>query len=1420
MLKLENVKELKYEKRKIQLPKPEKSIGNLIFLPALTPEDCLKCISDEDKLFARLNYWKYVYKDFRYNLKLFNKKVIYSNRKERNNILETYSNAGVGLKGVRTFALIQKKNCYIDIGKYLTLFFSFNKTQWKFVLKEYFNMLNNIFDREEYKGFKQKILFFDISQWDVKKVNALMANNILNNPYSIMYLAMRRNLDLIKSLGDITIVITDGNKGFLKFTPNKLSRLSYVQYKLGMSKLKPGLLSDDLDNDNHLDTYGAVSSTSSQSDLEKARTDNQVMNNISAAFSSDDDVQETIMDEIKKMQDQNPDLPIDDDDKLDDDDDDLNPEEDEEEKNKKEKEPEKDEDEEIQDEILDELNNNEELAGEVQDIINNKVPDKAISAREKKLKEEQKQLKLDGNKTLNEILDDAKFNPSLMKIESEDISKVVDTMNTNLTTVKLPNFEKTYNDKVFEKDFYSVFNDLSEKKDLPIYIKNVDKKDTSDSLNLKDTYKFELMDPTYNRKHIFTIDVPKFIDDKFMYLGGNKKIFVKQLMLKPLVKISPDTVQICTNYSKIFMSRYGENVSPKIQNIIKVLSTSTKFFIVKKGNCVGLNKDYKTTIEYDSLAKVFMKVQIKGSETVFFFDQHLVNNFIDLHNLHAITDNIDRDKYLIIGFRKDKFNLPFIPILVDTDEAATISAGFNNGDDLDPDESQGRNVIDLIIEETQRAHTDMNIDLLFDSSTLKIGKRYVFSRCKIMKRDVPTVLLLSYFEGLSTVLAKAKIKYTFSQSRPRFNTALQKLDKGVIQFEDGYLVFDRYPIQNSMLMNAFAMFDTRAYTFKDMDDKGTYVDIFGVVFGTRILASAFDAFYDNMIDPISKELLHSMNYPTDFVMLVLAANTLLADNNYSSEIDMNNFRVRSNEMMNAMLYKIVANAFSKYKRTAKNKTPIKISVPPTALIKELVTSQSVEDYSILNPIVEVEKSHAITAKGPSGVNLDESYTEEKRSFDDTMTGLMSISTSPDANCGVVRALTVDPKITSPRGFIDTTKDVEKMNDANLFSMAEMLTPLGVTRDDSIRTAMATKQSKHIIPTLRTDPVLISNGAEKVLPYHVTSDFSVVAEHDGEVEDFDEKTNLAILKYTFKDANGTKRETHKVVNMNAQIAKNGGGGFFLANKMKLYFQKGQKFKAKQVIAANDKFFNKYQDGVKFNIGTLAKVACMSAYNTYEDSTTVSERLSHKMSSEITMEKHIVLGKNANLIKLVGPGDKVSVGDELIVYEQSHEDESINKLLANIGDDLKEQVLSMNRNTIKSHYTGWVSSVKIYSVSELADLSPSLRKVVSEYWKEIKREKSVLKKYDIENPSDTGNIFMEDDKPVKPVNGKVRGYDIEDGILVLIYVTYHNNFSVGDKLINFAALKGVNTEIIPYGKEPYSEFRPKEEISTIFPPGGVN
>jgi len=360
--------------------------------------------------------------------------------------------------------------------------------------------------------------------------------------------------------------------------------------------------------------------------------------------------------------------------------------------------------------------------------------------------------------------------------------------------------------------------------------------------------------------------------------------------------------------------------------------------------------------------------------------------------------------------------------------------------------------------------------------------------------------------------------------------------------------------------------------------------------------------------------------------------------------------------------------------------------------------------------------------------------------------------------------------------------------------------------------------KAIIPVKQMDPVLISNGFEKVFPYHLTSDFSIVAEYDGKVLSYDEQTGLMAIEYNWKEGKET-RTKNAVINLSSQISKNGGGGFFLSTKLKAYFKPGQSFKAKDVLAADDKFFNNYADGVKFNIGTLCKVACMSAYNTYEDSTVISTRLSNKMSSRITMEKHLVLGPNANILKMPKPGDAISVNDSIIEYEQSNDDEAINKMLANIDDELKERITSLSRGVIRSKYTGVIEDIKVYSVSDLDELSPSLRKVVSGYWKKVKSMKDVINKLNITDPANTGNIYMMEDKPIKPVNGKVKGYDMEEGVLILIYITYVNPFSIGDKMINFAALKGVTSEIWELGKEPYSEFRPDEEISAFFPPIGL-
>ena len=296
--------------------------------------------------------------------------------------------------------------------------------------------------------------------------------------------------------------------------------------------------------------------------------------------------------------------------------------------------------------------------------------------------------------------------------------------------------------------------------------------------------------------------------------------------------------------------------------------------------------------------------------------------------------------------------------------------------------------------------------------------------------------------------------------------------------------------------------------------------------------------------------------------------------------------------------------------------------------------------------------------------------------------------------------------------------------------------------------------------------------------------------------------------------------HEAINLNPVVVKNGAGGFYLSNKMESKFNVGDKFNKNDIIAINDTFFGDNFDGPKFNIGTLCKVACLSSFGTFEDSKLVTEELSHRLSTEMVMSKHLVLGPNATIENMVKKGQAIQVGDTLINYEQSNKEDAINDLLSNIGEDLGEEIKNLGKSNLKSNYTGVIEAIRIYCTEELDNLSPSLRAVVEEYWKGIAKKKALIKKYKIDDPTYSGNTYYEMAGPMQPnAEGKIKGYTIDKGVIIEFFIKFSDPVGVGDKVVDFAALKGVVSGIIPKGEEPYTPDRPDEEISTIFPANSV-
>jgi hypothetical protein len=481
-------------------------------------------------------------------------------------------------------------------------------------------------------------------------------------------------------------------------------------------------------------------------------------------------------------------------------------------------------------------------------------------------------------------------------------------------------------------------------------------------------------------------------------------------------------------------------------------------------------------------------------------------------------------------------------------------------------------------------------------------------------------------------------------------------------------------------------------------------------------------------------------------------------------------------------------------------------------------ASAMNDASSLNPVLEISKLRAVTYKGENGTNKDRAFKLNIRAYNDSMLGVLGITTSPDAGVGINRQLTLEPNITSTRGYIDVAgkENVEDLNSAQLLSPSELLTPLGMQHDDPTRTSMAYKQTMYMVMVDDSDPALIGNGAEKILPYHLSSEFAVNAEDDGEVV---EKTeDFLVVKY--------KNGKYRSIDLTKQFKKNAAAGFYIETCLITNLNPGDKFVKNTILAWDDKAFRKQGDSaeVAMRLGPLIKIAIVPEWDIYEDSAPVTRRASEKLTTTMVMPVSVALNKDAYVSRMVKIGDKVNAGENLIVYDNFNDDADVMELLRTIREDQKEEIIESHANTRITHYTGVISDIEVVTTVPLDQLSESLQKIVNNSWKKIKRKEKLLTKYQNEgdlNYYKSGNVITNTASPVEPdYQGKVKGEVVNEGVLITFYVSFKDVLARGDKISAEFALKSTTSHVIEEGLEPYSEFRPDETIDMITAPLSVS
>lgn len=1303
---------------------------------------------DDSRIFFPDKVDEILNEDFNMNQNYPNifRNLLYNERvKNQKELFEIYSKIKSRIPFIKnTFVSLKqynKKNLIIDLSHYINIFFKNNKVYQR---DRGLDLLHHIITRyledsriDNY--YTRKTCIIPVESWVPRGCDIFDYNNSVN-PFSMIYRLVRQRQVISNYWNGIDFIIASRN-AYFKIDFNNFDMQSLIRFVFLTKKLIKNDISDADDTELNPTASDSII-LNNRFSVTKSKT-NSSSNSISGKGTFDSD-------------------------ELDDTDFDI-------EGNPKQK-SEEEQEEESQEEELKEItsDNDEDYVKDVILDLDNPPVTKITEARKKRMD----QLDKDFDKTVihGKKVGDILKNYYTKKRDLKPEVIPIDSINDEWKNVTALDFNKSYD---IDEDIIAIFKSLRNKS-RPLCVASMEMTDESTNEDFIYTLKVQLEDINGTRSNIL-IDIPKFINHRFMKLRGNTKTIAGQILLLPIIKTEEGTAQIVTSYHKIFISRVNPSGGTKSTKGVSKLNKALK----------GLKETNES------------KIKIYSGDNSFILSKYDMP--IEFKDLGAMYSKFTTSDGSYVSFDYD--TLKKLPVDRKFNEKTDILFGYD---------SKTKQAV-----YSNKENVAYSIGKFLSSKDNKFAELYTlakpsnklsYSQASIMNTKIPVIILMAFSEGLQKSMDKANIKYRFSDTRPKVTET-----ESVIKFSDGYLVYNDEKPEDSLLMAGLSKTDLSRFSIKDINSKNMWLEILDE-FGGRIKADGFDNFYDCEFDPMTIDICMKYNIPYDYIKALAYASSLLASTSYNKHADISGNRLRSNEILAGYLYQVIANAYGVYanksKRTGRG---VKFTIKQSALIDAVMKDPGISDLSVSSPLLEAEAINTYSFKGLSGMNADRAYTLDKRVYDDSMLGILSMSTGFAGNVGITRQATINSSIADGRGILKVTSDQSKLNTLNGMSIYEAMAPYATTHDDPIRTAMGYIQTtKHIMRVKSSSPNFITYGMDEALPYFTSNIFSYKFKGvKGKVVDINE--NFIIFEEVDKDGNKSKHS----VDLRERIQKNSDGGFYVTVKFRPMVKKGQILKYNDILAYDPTSFspsighNADNKNIAFNIGTMAKIAIMCTDEAYEDSSIIDERISDALTSFYCVEKTCALDAGSNVFYLAEKGKPIEEGSPLIIFQNAFTDEEANTLMKNISDDELELATDFGRIQVHSKITGVLQDIKIFRTCELDDLSPSLKKIVSKYENNIKKEKKYLKDNGLSDIEI--NESLPSTEKILP-EGKFK--NVENGIMICFYIKCEDKMGVGDKLTYNTAIKGVVKDIMPKGKEPYTDFRPNEPIDALLTSASVN
>lgn len=649
---------------------------------------------------------------------------------------------------------------------------------------------------------------------------------------------------------------------------------------------------------------------------------------------------------------------------------------------------------------------------------------------------------------------------------------------------------------------------------------------------------------------------------------------------------------------------------------------------------------------------------------------------------------------------------------------------------------------------------------------------------KVFSKDIPLGVVLGYYLGIDQLIKSLSSNI---KRIPSSDVLTITEDEFAIYFDDETLIVDRDDKLASIILSGFNTYkkSIKQYSINEFNKSDVYFAIFDSVgLGNRYL-NELNLLRDMFIDPITLELLETLNEPKTWIGLLMKSAELLLIDHSPQETDMSQMRIKGYERISGTVYGEMINSMRSY-NARKGSINASVEMKPFAIWQTINSDPAVTLVEESNPIKNLSETESVTYMGVGGRGRT-SMVGRTRVFHKNDMGVISEATVDSGDVGINSYTSANPNFVSLRGLIEN-KSIDDLTPANLVSTSALLSPVADCDDPkrvnfiNIQHAQGISAKGYSVTPLRT-------GYERVIGQRTGDLFAVTAKQAGVVN----KVTKDHIHVKYNDG------TEQKIELGRRFGKASGSVY--PHELVSRLTTGSKFKEGDTIAYNKDFFTPdplNPNLVLWKAGVMCKTAIMEASDTFEDSSAISERIAGEMTSRVTHVRHLFFNFEQTIRNLVQVGDEVEPESILCMVEDSV---TANNDLFN--EDTIDTLKLLSGNSPRSKYSGVVERIEVLYYGDIEDMSPSLMELAESADQALMKKRKALGLSAV-NGSLSDSIRI-DNKII----------DL-DTLVVKVYITHEEPAGIGDKGVFGNQMKTIFARVM----SGVNETKSGEPLDAIF------